>query len=259
VGAVVLASVAAAALFAPAIASFDPLAMVARPLIPPFQDLAHPLGTDRLGRDVLSGLVHGARVSLFVGLVVALATLGVGTLVGLAAGFAGGVVDSVLMRVTEAVQTVPTFLLALALTGVLGPSLATVIAAIAFASWPLPARLVRAQVLRVRTLDYVDAARLAGLAPLRIALVVVLPGAVAPVLALFAVAVAEAILVESALAFLGLSDPNVRSWGAMVAEGRALVRTAPHVALLPGAAIALTVLAISLVGDRLGVARRRLW
>lgn len=250
VGAGLLGIVAVVAALAPLIGPGDPLDIVARPMLPPFEDAAHPFGTDRLGRDVLSGLLHGARVSLFVGFVAALATLGFGTLVGLLAGFAGGAVDAVLMRFTEAVQTVPTFLLALALTGALGPSLGTVILAIALASWPLSARLVRAEVMRLRTLDFVAAARLAGLSPAAVAVVVVLPGAMQPVVALFGVAVAEAILVESALAFLGLSDPNVTSWGAMVAEGRSLVRSAPHLVLLPGAAIALTVLGVSLVGDR---------
>lgn len=254
-GAAVLACVVVVALLAPVISPGDPSAMVARPLLPPLEDPRHPAGTDRLGRDVLAGLVHGARVSLLVGLAAAMATLGIGTLVGLLAGFAGGVVDPALMRVTEAVQTVPTFLLALALTGVLGPSIETVVVAIAIASWPLSARLVRGEVLRVRDLDYVGAARLAGLAPVAIAVRVVLPAAVTPVLALFAVAVAEAILVESALAFLGLSDPNVRSWGGMVADGRAVMRTAPHLVLLPGAAIACTVLAIFLTSE--GLMRRR--
>lgn len=256
-GAAVLTGVLLVAALAPWLAPGDPLDIVARPMLPPLADPDHPAGTDRLGRDVLSGLVHGARVSLFVGCAAALATLGFGTLVGLLAGFAGGAVDAVLMRVTEAVQTVPTFLLALALTGALGPSLGTVVVAIALASWPLSARLVRAEVMRVRTLDYVAAAQLSGLPPLVVAVAVVLPGAVQPVVALFGVAVAEAILVESALAFLGLSDPNVVSWGAMVAEGRAMIRSAPHLVLLPGAAIALTVLGVSLLGDVFAASPRR--
>jgi len=241
---------------APAIVAGDPLDIVAQPMVSPLADPAHPAGTDRLGRDMLAMLVFGARVSLFVGLAGAAATLVIGVLIGLLAGFVGGTVDTVLMRITEAVQTVPTFLLALALTGAIGPSLLTVIAAIAVASWPLSARLVRAEVMRVMTLDHVAAARLCGLGPVAVALRVVLPAAVLPVVALFGITVAEAILVESAIAFLGLSDPNLLSWGAMVADGRASLRSAPHVVILPGLAIAVTVLGVTLVGDGLAMGWR---
>ncbi|MBJ3774359.1 ABC transporter permease [Acuticoccus mangrovi] len=243
------------AVFASQIAPGDPAAMVARPMLPLFSP-GHLFGTDQFGRDVLAGVVHGARISLLVGVAAALATLGLGTAVGLAAGFLGGFADAVAMRVTEAFQTVPTFLLALALCGVMGASLTTIVVAIAIASWPLSARLVRGEVLRLRTLEYVDAARMAGLRPLSIALTVVMPGALVPVAALFGVTVGEAILVESALSFLGLGDPNVFSWGAMVANGRTLMRTAPAVALLPGMAIAVTVLGISLLGDRFATRQR---
>ncbi|MEO1103812.1 MAG: ABC transporter permease, partial [Pseudomonadota bacterium] len=225
---------------------------VARPLTPPFTDPRFPLGTDQLGRDVLAGLLHGARVSLGVGATAAAAAILVGILVGTLAGFSGRLVDDVLMRITEAFQTVPTFLLALALVSVLGASATNVVLAIAISSWPPTARLVRAEVLRLRHADYVDAARLAGRAPLAIAFVELLPGAVQPVIALIGITVGEAILVESALAFLGLSDPNLTSWGAMIANGRALIRNAPYLVIIPGIAIALAVLAASLTGDALG-------
>jgi peptide/nickel transport system permease protein len=165
------------------------------------------------------------------------------------------------MRLTEAFQTVPTFLLALALVGVLGASIGNVVLAIALASWPPAARLVRAEVLRVSTLDYVDAARLAGMRPLAVAFVEVLPGALQPVVALIGVTVGEAILVESALAFLGLGDANLVSWGGMIANGRALIRSAPSLVVLPGLCVALAVVAVSLAGDglaaRLGLGRTR--
>jgi peptide/nickel transport system permease protein len=260
-GLVLLAGLAVLALAAPLLAPGDPLDMVARPLLPPLADPAHPLGTDQLGRDVLAGLLHGARVSLAVGLAAAAAALGLGILVGTVAGFRGGMVDAVLMRLTEAFQTVPTFLLALALVGVLGASIGNVVLAIALASWPPAARLVRAEVLRVSTLDYVDAARLAGMRPLAVAFVEVLPGALQPVVALIGVTVGEAILVESALAFLGLGDANLVSWGGMIANGRALIRTAPSLVVLPGLCVALAVVAVSLAGDglaaRLGLGRTR--
>lgn len=251
IGGLVLLVIALAALFAPWIAPGDPLNMVARPLTAPFTDARFPLGTDQLGRNVLAGLVHGARVSIVVGCAAASTALGVGIMVGTLAGFAGRRVDDALMRVTEAFQTVPTFLLALALVSVLGSSAANVVIAIGISSWPPAARLVRAEVLRLKSADYVDAARLAGRAPLAIAFLEVLPGALQPVVALIGITVGEAILVESALAFLGLSDPNLVSWGDMIANGRALLRTAPYLVVVPGIAIAVSVLAVSLAGDSL--------
>ncbi len=252
IGPLLLLLLVATALLAPLLAPGDPLDMVARPLIAPFADVRFPLGTDQLGRDVWSGLVHGARVSLAVGSTAAAATLGVGILIGTLAGFEGGLIDDLLMRLTEAFQTVPGFLLALALVSVLGASAGNVVLAIAISSWPPAARLVRAEVLRVKALDYVDAARVLGMAPLAIAFVEILPGALQPVVALAGITVGEAILVESALAFLGLGDPNLESWGSMVANGRALIRTAPSLVILPGLCIASTVLAVSLTGDWIG-------
>ena len=260
-GGLALLAIALIALFAEAIAPGDPLNMVARPLTPPFTDPRFLFGTDQLGRDVLAGLVHGARVSLTVGAAAAAAAIGVGVLIGTLAGFSIRLVDDALMRVTEAFQTVPTFLLALALVSVLGASAVNVVIAIGISSWPPTARLVRAEVLRLRGAEYVDAARLAGRAPLAIAFLEVLPGALQPVVALVGITVGEAILVESALAFLGLSDPNLVSWGGMVANGRALLRTAPYLVVVPGIAIAIAVLAVSLAGDglakRLGIVGRR--
>jgi peptide/nickel transport system permease protein len=240
------------AVCAPLIAPGDPLDFVARPLIPPFVDPTYPLGTDQFGRDEWAMLVHGARVSLVVGLAAAAGAIVLGTVVGTLAGFLGGRIDDALMRVTEAVQTVPTFILALALVSALGPSVPNVVVAIAISSWPATARLVRAEILSLRHREYVDAARLAGAGELEIAFREVLPGALNPVAALVGVTVGAAILVESALAFLGLSDPNVVSWGAMIADGREAIRVAPTLVIIPGIAVALTVLAVSLLGDALG-------
>lgn len=260
IGGALLLAVLALALLAPVIAPGDPLDMVARPLTPPFTDPRFPLGTDQLGRNVLAGIAHGARVSIVVGATAAAAAILVGIVVGTLAGFAGGWIDDVAMRITEAFQTVPTFLLALALVSVLGASALNVVVAIGVSSWPPTARLVRAEVMRLSRAGYVDAARVAGRAPLAIAFAEVLPGALQPVVALIGVTVGEAILVESALAFLGLSDPNLVSWGSMLANGRALLRTAPGLIVLPGLLIALSVLAVSLSGDalarRLGVTAR---
>jgi peptide/nickel transport system permease protein len=240
------------AIAAPVVAPGDPLDFVARPLLHPLEDPAYPMGTDQFGRDVWSMLVHGTRVSLLVGLAAAAGAITLGILVGTTAGFLGGRVDGTLMRATEAFQTVPAFILAMALVSALGPSTPTVVAAIAIASWPATARLVRAETLSLRHREYVDAARMAGAGELEIAFREVLPGALTPVVALVGVIVGAAILVEAALAFLGLSDPNQVSWGAMIADGREAIRVAPFLVIFPGVAVALAVLAVSLVGDALG-------
>jgi peptide/nickel transport system permease protein len=240
------------ALAAPLIAPGDPLDFATTPMLRPFTDPAHPLGSDQLGRDVWAMLVHGARVSLAVGLAAATGALGIGIVVGTSAGFLGGRVDDVLMRITEAFQTVPTFILALAIVSVLGPSTANVATAIAISAWPATARLIRAETMSLRRRDYVDAARMAGLHPVEIAFREVLPGALHPVIALVGVTVGSAILVEAALSFLGLSDPNLVSWGGMIADGREVIRIAPYQVLIPGVAVALAVVAVSVLGDAVG-------
>lgn len=239
----------ALALAAPLLAPGDPLAMVGRPLLAPFVDPALPLGTDRLGRSIAAGLIHGARASLVTGLAVAAVALCIGAALGTIAGYLGGLVDEVIMRVADAVQTVPSFLLAMAVVSATGPSAPGVVAALAAGTWTAPARLVRGEVLSLRQRPFVEASRLYGRHPLAIAFQVVLPNAITPTIALAAVIVAGAILSESALAFLGLSDPNRASWGAMIAEGRSVLRTAPHVILAPGLALLLTILAVSLLGE----------
>ena len=249
IGLVLIAAIVLAAIAAPLLFPGDPLDIVGRPLLAPFADGRFPLGTDRLGRDVAAGLVHGARISVGIGLVAALASLMVGIAIGTTAGFLGGRVDEGLMRLTEAVQTVPSFILALALVSLLGPSLHSIVLAIAIGSWTAPARLVRAEILSLRARDFVDSCRVVGMGWPEIAFRQLLPNALPPVVALAGIMVAAAILIESALAFLGLSDPNVVSWGSMVAGGRAVLRSAAWLVAIPGAAIAVTVLAVALVGD----------
>lgn len=250
-GLCLLVLLAAMALAAPLLFPGDPLAIVGRPMTAPFTDPALPLGTDRLGRDVAAGLMHGARTSLLVGLATALVTLTAGALVGTVAGLAGGLVDEALMRVVDAFQIVPGFLLALAFVSVTGASLPVIILAIALGAWTGPARLVRAEVLSIRERDYVAAARVIGMHPAEIALREVLPNALPPVLALTAVIVATAVLVEAALSFLGLGDPNVVTWGSMIAEGRNVLRTAPHLSIVPGLGLVATVLGVYLLGEGL--------
>lgn len=259
-GTAILVLLAVAALSAPLLFPRDPLSIAGPALLPPFQDPAHILGTDRLGRDVLAGLVHGARMSLAVGIAAAAAALVVGAVVGTIAGFAGGFVDEALMRVAEAFQIVPGFLLALAFVSIAGPSLPVVVAAIALGAWTGPARVARAEVLSIRERDYVAANRVVGMHPLEIALREVLPNALPPVMALSSVIVAGAVLTEAALSFLGLGDPNRVTWGAMIAEGRAVLRSAPYLSIIPGFALVVAVVGVYLFGEGLveaSTSRRR--
>ena len=242
------------ALLAPVLSPGDPLRIAGRALTAPFTDTAFPLGTDRLGRDVLAGIVHGARTSLLVGLAAALAALAIGLCVGLAAGFAGGLVNEALMRVVDAFQIVPSFLLALAFVSVIGASVPVVVLAIALGAWADPARLTRAQVLSVRERDYVASARTVGMHPVEIAVREILPNVLPPVLALSAIIVAAAILTEAALSFLGLGDPNIVTWGSMIAEGRNVLRSSPFLSIFPGIALVVTVIGVYLLSEGLGKA-----
>jgi peptide/nickel transport system permease protein len=256
VGLAMLAAITLLALAAPILFPGDPLAIVGPPLVEPFTDPTHPLGTDRLGRDVAAALAHGARTSLLVAIAAAATALGIGVVVGTTAGFLGGIVDEILMRITEAFQTVPGFLLALAFISVMGPRVSTVVLAIAIASWTQPARIARAQVLSLRERDFVAAARVIGMRPWEIAFREILPNALTPLLSLVAVIVAAAILIEAALSFLGFSDPNRVTWGSMIAEGRTVLRAAPFLSIVPGVAIVLAVLAVHLTGRGLAAAIR---
>lgn len=251
VGLAILVLLALLALFAGVIFPRDPLSIVGPPLVRPFTDGSFPLGTDRLGRDILAELVHGTRASLAVGLAAAVMALVIGSLVGTLAGFAGGLVDEALMRVVDAFQVVPAFLLALAFVSVVGASMPVVVFAIALGAWTSPARLARAEVLSIRERDYVAAARVIGMRPLEIALREILPNALPPVLALSSIIVASSVLIEAALSFLGLSDPNVVTWGAMIAEGRNVLRSAPFLSIFPGVALMVTVLGVYLFSEGL--------
>ena len=255
-GIAILTLLAGVALAAPLLAPGDPLAIGAVPLLRPLQDLAHPLGTDRLGRDVAAELIHGTRTTLLVAIAATVAALGFGILVGTLAGFLGGVTDEILMRVTEAFQTVPAFLLTLALISVTGPRVPTIVLGIALGAWMQPARIVRAEVLSLRQRDFVAAARVIGMGRLEIAFREILPNALAPVISLGAVIVAAAVLIESALSFLGMGDPNRVTWGSMIAEGRTMLRGATFLSIIPGLALVVTVLSIHLLGRGVATALR---
>lgn len=229
----------------------DPLSLAGRPLSWPLANPRFPLGTDSSGRDIAAQIFHGARISLLIGVAATLIAILVGTVIGAVAGFYGGWTDDLLMRITEAFQTVPSFLLLLVLVAVFGSNLLTVTLAIGVVSWPAPARLTRAEFLSLRNREFVQACRTLGLRDSAIIFREILPNAMPPLIVYASVVMATAILMESALAFLNLSDPNVASWGNLIGQGRGVLRTQWYVSAIPGAAILLTVLGVSLVGQGL--------
>jgi peptide/nickel transport system permease protein len=251
IGLIVLIAVIIIALLAPVMFPKGPWAMVQRPFLAPFDTDGLPLGTDTLGRNVLAGLIYGARVSLLVGLVSTVMALLIGVPLGAAAGFYGGWVDEIAMRFTEFFQTIPNFALAIVLVAILEPSLTSITISIAIVSWPPVARLVRAEVMSVTRREYVDAARLAGLSNLHILTRQVLPNTVSPIIVMASLMVATAILLESSLSFLGLGDPNIMSWGYQIGAARTVIRSAWWLSFFPGVAIVLTVLALNLIGEGL--------
>lgn len=250
-GLAILLIVIAGAILAPMFYPQSPWRMVQRPFLQPFGVAGFPLGTDSLGRDIAAGLAHGAKVSLLIGVVSTLVALLIGVPIGAAAGYYGNTIDDVLMKVTELFQTVPSFALAIVLVAVLQPSLNSLIIAIALVSWPPVARLVRGEVLSLRSREYVQAAIVVGQTNLRIIISQILPNALSPIIVLGSLMVATAILLESSLSFLGLGDPDVMSWGYMVGASRSFIRQAWWMSVFPGVAILLTVLAINLVGEGL--------
>ncbi|OWT73743.1 MULTISPECIES: ABC transporter permease [unclassified Achromobacter] len=222
------------------------------PLQPPGD--AFLLGTDSLGRDVAAGVAYGARASLMIGVLAALSAVVIGALVGAFAGYCRGNVDVALMRVTEFFQTIPAFLLAMLLVVILSPSVFSVIVAIAAVSWPGIARLVRGEFVALGGREFVLASTSLGASASRIIFRHLLPNCLSPIIAVGSLLVANAILLESGLSFLGLGDPNVMSWGLLISAGRTSLRTAWWVCTFPGIALLLTVLAINLVGDGLNEA-----
>ena len=251
IGLVILTFVIVAAILAPILFPQSPWKMVQRPFLPPFTQDGLLLGTDALGRNVLAGLAHGAYVSLLVGLVSTIVALAIGVPVGAAAGYFAGRIDDALMRFTEFFQTIPSFALAIVLLAIFQPSLTFVIIAISIVSWPPVARLVRGEVLSLRTREFVEAASLSGLGNFQIITRHILPNALPPIIVLASLMVAQAILLESSLSFLGLGDPNIMSWGYMIGAARTVIRTAWWLSFLPGMAILLTVLALNLIGEGL--------
>ena len=250
VGIAVLSAIALAALMAHWLAPFDPWAVVGVQLLPPGG--RHVLGTDMLGRDVMSGLIFGARVSLVIGVVSTAFSLVLGTAIGALAGYFGGAADRALMRFTEFFQVIPSFLFVVLLVAIMTPSVTNLVIGIALVIWPPVARLVRSEFLTLREREFVEAARAAGLSDIRIMCTEIMPNALPPVLAVASLMVATAILTEASLSFLGLADPNMISWGYMIGAARTVFRQAWWLSVFPGLALLVTVLAVTLLAEAIG-------
>jgi len=256
-GTLILLMMVSVAVAAPWVAPHDPAKQsLLRRFTPPMWqaggNAAYPLGTDQVGRDVLSRIIHGARISLLVGVAAVLVSLVVGVSAGLASGFLSGKVDTAIGTIVDVSLSFPQILLALAFVAALGPSLVTIIVVLGLTGWERYARVVRAEVLALREKEFVEAARAIGVGRLRIAVRHVLPNTVSSIVVMSTLQIAQAILAEAALSFLGVGSGNAYpTWGQMISLGRDFVTVAWWLATLPGLAILLTVLAINLVGDRL--------
>ena len=251
VGLIILLAIILMAILAPLIFPESPWRMVQRPFLAPMEVEGFWLGTDTMGRNVAAGIMHGAWVSLLIGLVSTTVALAIGVPLGAIAGYYGGLIDDALMRFTEFFQTIPNFALAIVLVAIMQPSITSIVLAIALVSWPPVARLVRAEFMSLRNREYVEAARLVGQTNTTIILRQILPNTLSPIIVLASLMVATAILLESALSFLGLGDPNIMSWGYMIGAARTVIRQAWWLSFFPGLAILLTVLALNLVGEGL--------
>jgi peptide/nickel transport system permease protein len=250
IGLVIIGLLLVTALLAPLLAPYDPLAIDLRGELEG-PGAGHLLGQDKLGRDILSQIIYGSRVSLVVGLVVVGISLLIGVSLGAAAGYFGGVFDTILMRIVDILLAFPGILLAIALTGILGPNLRHIILALCVLGWVGYARLVRGQVLAEKNREYVVAARAIGASHSRIILRHILPNCFAPVIVEATFGLAGVILAESSLSFLGLGPQDVPTWGRLMNEGAQYLLFAPHVATFAGIAIMLTVLAFNFIGDGL--------
>lgn len=228
----------------------DPFKLVGQSMSAPLEN-GFLLGSDTLGRDVAAGMAHGARVSLLIGLLATTVAVSLGVLLGAFAGYFGGWIDDVLMRLTEMFQTIPSFIFAILIVTIMKPSINSVIIAIAVVSWPAVARLVRGEFMAMRNREFVQACHIIGMSDWRIMVREILPNCLSPIIVSGSLMVATAILIESGLAFLGLGDPNIISWGFQIGAGRTVLRSAWWVCTFPGIAIMLTVLAINLVGEGL--------
>ncbi|MHC1577731.1 MAG: nickel transporter permease [Candidatus Methanospirareceae archaeon] len=251
VGAAVILLLVLVAIFAPQLAPHNPIkASLGDRLSAPSEK--YPLGTDHLGRCVLSRLLYGARISLAVGVVVVGVAAAVGVALGIISGFYGGVLDEIIMRLVDAMLAFPSIFLALAIAGTLGPGLGNVMIAIIVVEWTRYARVMRGSILSVKENYYVEAARALGASDFYVVTRHILPNAIAPIIVVATLGMAPVILAATSLSFLGLGvQPPTPEWGMMLNDGRLFMRRAPHLTTFPGVAIMITILAFNLLGDGL--------
>lgn len=250
-GAIIVTSCVLLSTLGPILYPDDPLDMVAMPSTWPFSSSELPLGSDSLGRDLLAGLLYGSRVSLTIGIASALLSLAVGGLLGAVAGYVGGFFDDLITRFTEIFQSIPPFIFLIVMVAILRPSIMTSIVGTSIVSCPTVARLVRAQFRSYREREFVVAAQSMGCSRARIMFVHILPNALAPLLSVVSVLIANAILMDAGLSFLGLGDSNVASWGRMINEGRDQLRTAWYISAIPGVALAILIFGFNALSDGL--------
>lgn len=249
-GLAILIGYLAIALLADVIAPNPPLKIsIGAPFTPPGASFI--MGTDDLGRDLLSGVLHGSRTSLLIGFSAATISATIGMLLGAISGFFGGRIDDLIMRITEIFMVIPTFFLILVVVAVVGPSIITIILVIGILSWPVSARLVRSEFLTLKERPYVEAARALGASPRTLIFREIMPNAWAPLIINTSLEVGRAILTEAGVSFLGLGDPTVPSWGQMLNNAQSFLRVAWWFSAFPGIAISLIVLALNLIGDGL--------
>ena len=249
-GLIVLSLIVVISLIGPLVYSTDPFEMVWAPFTKPGEQ-GFILGTDYLGRDLLAQIIHGGKVTLAVGCAAALLSVFIGITIRSLSGFYRGWVEEVLMRITEFFQVLPTLLFSMVIVALFGSSLTVITFAIGIVSWTAVARITRAEFLRIRELEYVTASRSVGARNIYLIMQVILPNALPPIVVQATLMVGSAILFEAGLSFLGLSDPNVMSWGAIMGNNRQYILLEGYILMYPGLAIFITVLAISLVGDGL--------
>lgn len=249
IGIIVILLFVAVAVLAPLLTDYDPTTVSRDRLQPPSS--LHFFGTDNVGKDVFSGVIFGARVSLTVGVFAALTALTLGALIGSIAGFYGGVTDSILMRVSELFQSMPRFFLALVMVAVMGGGTGMIILVLAIVSWPETARIIRAEFMALKEREFVEAAKALGFGTRYIIVSEILPNALPPAIVRSTLDVASAILIEAGLSFFGLGDPGVASWGQMLNRAQPYLASAWWLSVFPGAAIFLAVLAFNVVGDAL--------
>ena len=250
VGVFILGVTFLVAIFADVLFPMSPWDMAGAPFTHPFEAGAW-LGTDTLGRDIASGIAHGARVSLLVGFVATGAAVSIGVLLGAVAGYHGGRIDSAIMHFTELFQTIPNFVLVVVTVAIFTPSLVSIVSAIALVSWPPLARLVRGEFLALRSREFVQAAITSGQSTTTIIVHQILPNSLSPIIVSASLMVATSILLESSLSFLGLGDPNAMTWGFMIGSARTVLRQAWWMSFFPVVAILLTVLSLNLIGEGL--------